>query len=173
MSGHSKWNTIKRKKGAADAKRGKIFTKLIKEITLAARLGGPEHEGNARLRQAVMAAKEENMPRDNIDRAIKKGSGGADGSTSYEEVVYEGYGPGGAAILVEAMTDNKNRTVAEIRHIFQNMAGTLVIIDVCPGFLKRRGASYWIKRVSAKTPSWKSPLMQAPKMSEKRKTNSK
>jgi YebC/PmpR family DNA-binding regulatory protein len=118
MSGHSKWNTIKRKKGAADAKRGKIFTKLIKEITLAARLGGPDQEGNARLRQAIMAAKEENMPKDNIDRAVKKGAGAADGSAGYEEVVYEGYGPGGVAVLVEAMTDNKNRTVAEVRHIF-------------------------------------------------------
>ncbi|HET6459147.1 MAG TPA: YebC/PmpR family DNA-binding transcriptional regulator [Syntrophales bacterium] len=125
MSGHSKWNTIKRKKGAADTKRGKIFTKLIKEITLAARLGGSDPEGNARLRQAIMAAKEENMPKDNIDRAIKKGVGGADGSGGYEEVVYEGYGPGGAAVLVEAMTDNKNRTVAEIRHIFSKHGGNL------------------------------------------------
>jgi len=125
MSGHSKWNTIKRKKGAADTKRGKTFTKLIKEITLAARLGGSDPEGNARLRQAIMAAKEENMPKDNIDRAIKKGVGGADGSAGYEEVVYEGYGPGGAAVLVEAMTDNKNRTVAEIRHIFSKHGGNL------------------------------------------------
>jgi len=125
MSGHSKWNTIKRKKGAADAKRGKIFTKLIKEITLAARLAGPDREGNARLRQAIMAAKEENMPKDNIDRAIKKGTGGAEGSAGYEELIYEGYGPGGVAVLVEAMTDNKNRTVAEIRHIFSKHGGNL------------------------------------------------
>ena len=125
MSGHSKWNTIKRKKGAADAKRGKIFTKLIKEITLAARLGGSDQEGNARLSQAIMAAKEENMPKDNIDRAVKKGAGGADGSAGYEEVVYEGYGPGGVAVLVEAMTDNKNRTVAEVRHIFSKHGGNL------------------------------------------------
>jgi YebC/PmpR family DNA-binding regulatory protein len=125
MSGHSKWNTIKRKKGAADAKRGKIFTKLIKEITLAARLAGPDPEGNARLRQAIMAAKEENMPKDNIDRAVKKGTGGAEGSAGYEEVVYEGYGPGGVAVLVEVMTDNKNRTVAEIRHIFSKHGGNL------------------------------------------------
>ncbi|HYA14345.1 MAG TPA: YebC/PmpR family DNA-binding transcriptional regulator [Syntrophales bacterium] len=125
MSGHSKWNTIKRKKGAADAKRGKIFTKLIKEITLSARLGGPDPEGNARLRQAILAAKEENMPKDNIDRAIKKGTGGAEGSTNFEEVVYEGYGPGGVAVLVEVMTDNKNRTVAEIRHIFSKHGGNL------------------------------------------------
>ncbi|MEN6317640.1 MAG: YebC/PmpR family DNA-binding transcriptional regulator [Syntrophaceae bacterium] len=125
MSGHSKWNTIKRKKGAVDAKRGKIFTKLIKEITLAARLGGPDQEGNARLRQAIMAAKEENMPKENIDRAIKKGTGGGEGSANFEEVSYEGYGPGGVAVLVEVMTDNKNRTVAEIRHIFSKHGGNL------------------------------------------------
>ena len=125
MSGHSKWSTIKRKKGAIDAKRGKIFTKVIKEITLAARLGGGDIEGNSRLRQAVMAAKEENMPKDNIDRAIKKGIGGGDGAAAYEEITYEGYGPGGAAVIVEIMTDNKNRTVAEIRHIFSKHGGNL------------------------------------------------
>ena len=125
MSGHSKWSTIKRKKGAIDAKRGKIFTKIIKEITLAARLGGGDIEGNARLRQAVLAAKEENMPKDNIERAIKKGIGGGEGAANYEEVTYEGYGPGGVAVLVEIMTDNKNRTVAEIRHIFSKHGGNL------------------------------------------------
>ena len=125
MSGHSKWNTIKRKKGAVDAKRGKIFTKIIKEITLAARLGGTDPEGNARLRQAIIAAKEENMPKDNIDRAIKKGAGGGEGSANYEDVIYEGYGPGGVAVLIEVMTDNKNRTVAEIRHIFSKHGGNL------------------------------------------------
>jgi YebC/PmpR family DNA-binding regulatory protein len=125
MSGHSKWSTIKRKKGALDAKRGKAFTKLIKEITLAARLGGGDIEANARLRQAVMAAKEENMPRDNIDRAVKKGTGELEGGANYEEVTYEGYGPGGVAVLVEVMTDNKNRTVAEIRHIFSKHGGNL------------------------------------------------
>jgi len=125
MSGHSKWSTIKRKKGALDAKKGKIFTKIIKEITLAAKLGGGDIEGNARLRQAVMLAKEENMPKDNIERAIKKGVGGGEGVSNYEEVTYEGYGPGGAAVLVEVMTDNKNRTVAEIRHIFSKHGGNL------------------------------------------------
>ncbi len=125
MSGHSKWSTIKRKKGAIDAKRGKIFTKIIKEITLAARLGGGDIEGNARLRQAVMAAKEENMPKDNIERAIKKGAGGGEGAAAYEEITYEGYGPGGAAVIVDIMTDNKNRTVAEIRHIFSKHGGNL------------------------------------------------
>ncbi len=125
MSGHSKWSTIKRKKGAIDSKRGKIFTKLIKEITLAARLGGGDIEGNARLRSAVLAAKEENMPKDNIDRAIKKGTGELAGGAAYEEVTYEGYGPAGVAVIVEVMTDNKNRTVAEIRHIFSKHGGNL------------------------------------------------
>jgi YebC/PmpR family DNA-binding regulatory protein len=125
MSGHSKWSTIKRKKGAIDSKRGKIFTKLIKEITLAARLGGGDIEGNARLRSAVLAAKEENMPKDNIDRAIKKGTGELGGGIAYEEITYEGYGPAGVAVIVEVMTDNKNRTVAEIRHIFSKHGGNL------------------------------------------------
>ncbi|MBN2250959.1 MAG: YebC/PmpR family DNA-binding transcriptional regulator, partial [Candidatus Altiarchaeota archaeon] len=125
MSGHSKWSTIKHKKGAADAKRGKIFTKIIKEITLAARLGGGDIEGNARLRQAIAAAKAENMPKDNMEKAIKKGSGELEGGAAYEEVIYEGYGPGGVAVLVEVMTDNKNRTVSEIRHIFSKHGGNL------------------------------------------------
>ena len=125
MSGHSKWSTIKRKKGAIDSKRGKIFTKLIKEITLAARLGGGDLDGNARLRSAILAAKEENMPKDNIDRAVKKGTGELGGGAAYEEVTYEGYGPGGVAVIVEVMTDNKNRTVAEIRHIFSKHGGNL------------------------------------------------
>jgi len=124
MSGHSKWSTIKRKKGALDAKKGKIFTKIAKEISLAARLGGGDPEGNSRLRQAILAAKAENMPKDNIDRAVKKGCGGLDGG-QYEEITYEGYGPGGVAVLVEVMTDNRNRTVAEIRHIFSKYGGNL------------------------------------------------
>jgi len=125
MSGHSKWSTIKRKKGAVDAKRGKIFTKITKEISLAARLGGSDPEGNPRLRQAIMTAKAENMPKDNIEKAIKKGAGELGGAASYEEIVYEGYGPGGVAVLVEVMTDNKNRTVAEIRHMFSKHSGNL------------------------------------------------
>jgi YebC/PmpR family DNA-binding regulatory protein len=124
VSGHSKWSTIKRKKGANDAKRGKIFTKLIKEITIAAKMGGGDPEGNPRLRSAVTAAKSENMPKDNIDRAIKKGTGDLDGAV-YEEILYEGYGPGGIAVLVETMTDNKNRTVADIRHYFAKSGGNL------------------------------------------------
>ena len=125
MSGHSKWSTIKRKKGEIDSKRGKIFTKLIKEITLAARLGGGDIEGNPRLRQAVLDAKEVNMPKDNIDRAKKKGTGELAGAAAYEETTYEGYGPAGVAVIVDVMTDNKNRTVAEIRHIFSKHGGNL------------------------------------------------
>jgi YebC/PmpR family DNA-binding regulatory protein len=124
MSGHSKWSTIKRKKGATDAKRGKIFTKLIKEITVAARTGGGDPDANPRLRTAIASAKADNMPKDNIDRAIKKGTGELEG-VSYEEVFYEGYGPGGAAVLVESLTDNRNRTVADIRYIFSKSGGSL------------------------------------------------
>lgn len=124
MSGHNKWSTIKHKKGAADAKRGKMFSKLIKEITIAARMGGGDPEGNPRLRTAVNTARNANMPKDNIERAIKRGTGEIEGVT-YEEIVYEGYGPGGVAVLVEALTDNKNRTVAEIRHIFDKYSGNL------------------------------------------------
>jgi len=124
MSGHSKWSTIKHKKGAQDAKRGKIFTKLIKEITVAARMGGGDPNSNPRLRTAIQAAKDENMPKDNLERAIKKGTGELEGQ-NYEEIIYEGYGPGGAAVLIESLTDNKNRTVAEIRHIFSKNSGNL------------------------------------------------
>ncbi len=124
MSGHSKWSTIKRKKGAVDAKRGKIFTRLIKEITVAARMGGGEPDGNPRLRSAISTAKSENMPKDNIARAIKKGTGEIAGEV-YEEILYEGYGPGGVAVLVECMTDNRNRTVADIRHYFAKSNGNL------------------------------------------------
>jgi YebC/PmpR family DNA-binding regulatory protein len=124
VSGHSKWSTIKRKKGAADAKRGRIFTRLIKEITVAARMGGGDPEGNPRLRTAIGTAKSENMPKDNIERAIKKGTGELEGAV-YEEITYEGYGPGGVAVMVECMTDNKNRTVADIRHAFSKSGGNL------------------------------------------------
>lgn len=124
MSGHSKWSTIKRKKGAIDAKRGKVFTRLIKEITVAARGGGGDPDGNPRLRSAIATAKAENMPKDNITRAIKKGTGEIAGEV-YEEILYEGYGPGGVAVLVECMTDNRNRTVADIRHYFVKSNGNL------------------------------------------------
>ncbi len=124
MSGHSKWSTIRHKKAAQDAKRGKIFTKLIKEITVAARLGGGDPDANPRLRTAIAAAKAENMPKENIERAIKKGTGELEGA-AYEEVTYEGYGPGGVAILVHAMTDNRNRAASEIRYIFSKNGGSL------------------------------------------------
>ncbi len=124
MSGHNKWSSIKHKKQAADAKRGKVFTKLIKEITVAARTGGGDATANARLRSAIQAAKVENMPKDNIDRAIKKGTGELEGA-SYEELTYEGYGAGGAAVYLESLTDNKNRTVSDVRHIFSRHNGSL------------------------------------------------
>lgn len=124
MSGHSKWHSIKHKKAAADAKRGKIFTKLIREISVAARAGGGDPEKNARLRKAVNEARAANMPADNIKRAIMKGTGQLEGS-QYEEVSYEGYGPGGVAILVQVLTDNKNRTVSELRHIFSKNGGRM------------------------------------------------
>ena len=124
MSGHSKWASIKHKKGAVDAKRGKVFTKLIKEITVAARLGGKDSDSNSRLRVAVATAKAENMPKENIERAIKKGTGDLEGS-NYEEVTYEGYGPGGVAVLIEVLTDNKNRAVADLRHLFERSGGNL------------------------------------------------
>lgn len=124
MAGHSKWKQIKRKKAATDAKRGAVFTRLIREITIAAKQGGSDPAGNARLRTAIDAAKAENMPWDNIERAIKKGTGELEG-VLYQEVTYEGYGPGGAAIFIEATTDNANRTVADIRHLFSRHGGNL------------------------------------------------
>jgi YebC/PmpR family DNA-binding regulatory protein len=138
MSGHSKWSTIRHKKGAADARRGKIFTKLIKEITVAARMGGGDPGANPRLRSAVVAAKAENMPKDNIERAIKKGTGELEG-VNYEESQYEGYGPGGAAVLVESLTDNKNRAVSEIRHIFSKNGGNLGESGCVSWMFKKKG----------------------------------
>ena len=124
MSGHSKWSTIKRKKGAADAKRGKIFTKLIRELSTAARIGGGDLDSNPRLRLVVDKAKQANMPKDNIERAIKKGAGGGE-AEAYEEFVYEGYGPGGVAVLIETLSDNKNRTVGDVRHALSKHGGNL------------------------------------------------
>lgn len=124
MSGHSKWSTIKHKKGAADAKRGRLFTKLIKEITMSAKVGGGTVDSNPRLRSAIQAAKKASMPADNIDKAVKRGTGELEGVV-YEEITYEGYGPGGAAILVEVMTDNKNRTTAEVRHLLTKYGGNM------------------------------------------------
>src|ERR1044072_4559550 len=124
MSGHSKWHSIKHKKGALDAKRGKLFTKFIKEIPRAARTGGGDPDANARLRKAILDAKGGNMPNETIDRAIRRGTGEEEG-VNYEEITYEGYGPGGVALLIQSMTDNRNRTVAEIRHIFSKNGGNL------------------------------------------------
>ncbi|MFQ5513374.1 MAG: YebC/PmpR family DNA-binding transcriptional regulator [Myxococcota bacterium] len=124
MSGHSKWSTIKRKKGAADAKRGKVFTQLIRELTIAARTGGGSPHANPRLRLAIDKARGQNMPKDNIERAIKKGTGELEGDR-LEEVRYEGYGPGGVAVIVDTLTDNRNRTVGDIRHLFGKFGGNL------------------------------------------------
>jgi len=138
MSGHSKWATIKRKKAATDAARGKIFSKYIKEITIAARAGGGDPGANPRLRTAIAAAKGVNMPAGNIERAIKKGAGGGEGS-SYEEVHYEGYGPSGVALLVECATDNRNRAAGEIRHIFSKYGGNLAEAGAVSYLFKLRG----------------------------------
>jgi len=138
MAGHSKWANIKHRKGAQDAKRGKIFTKLIKEITVAAKLGGGDLEANARLRTAIDKAKGENMPKDTIDRAIKKGTGDLD-SVNYEEGSFEGYGPGGVAVIVEFMTDNRTRTVADVRHIFTKHNGSLGVNGSVAFLFDRKG----------------------------------
>ncbi len=138
MAGHSKWANIKHRKGAQDAKRGKIFTKLIKEITIAAKIGGGDLEANARLRLAVDKAKQANMPKDNIDRAIKKGTGDLDGVV-YEEGVFEGYGPGGVAVIVEFMTDNRTRTVADVRHAFNKYGGSLGVSGSVAFMFDRKG----------------------------------
>jgi YebC/PmpR family DNA-binding regulatory protein len=139
MSGHSKWSKVKHVKAVVDAKRGKIFTKVIKEITVAAKMGGGDVEGNPRLRAAVLAAKAANMPADNIKRAIQKGTGELPGVT-YEEITYEGYGPGGVAILVEAMTDNKNRTVSEMRYVFSRNNGNMGEAGCVSWMFHKRGS---------------------------------
>ena len=138
MSGHSKWSTIKRKKGAADAAREKIFTKVIKEITIAARMGGGDPEGNPRLRLAIQNAKTNNMPQDNITRAIKKGTGELEG-VHYEDVTYEGYGPSGVALIIEAATDNRNRTVSELRHLITRNGGNLAEAGAVSWNFERKG----------------------------------
>lgn len=147
MSGHSKWATIKHKKGATDAKRGKIFTKLIKEITVAAKTGGGDPDANARLRKGILDAKAANMPNDTIDRAVKRGSGELDG-VNYDEITYEGYGIGGVAVLVETMTDNRNRTVADLRHIFSKNGGNLGEAGSVAWMFDKKG--YFVIEKSAK-----------------------
>jgi YebC/PmpR family DNA-binding regulatory protein len=138
MSGHSKWHTIKHKKGAADAKRGKIFTRLIKELTVAARSGGGDPDMNPRLRTIVAEAKANNMPRENIERAIRRGTGEEPG-VSYEEITYEGYGPGGVALMIQTLTDNKNRTVGEIRHMLGKYNGNLAAENSVAWMFARKG----------------------------------
>ena len=138
MSGHSKWATIKHKKAATDARRGKVFTKTLKEITVAARLGGGDVKGNPRLRAAVLEARANSVPNDTIDRAIKKGTGDLEGEI-YEEIILEGYGPGGVAILVESTTDNRNRTVGEVRHLFTRHGGALAEPGAVAWIFTRRG----------------------------------
>ena len=138
MSGHSKWHTIKHKKGAADARRGKVFTRIIKELTVAARNGGGDVNMNPRLRTIVADAKAQNMPRENIERAIRRGTGEEPG-VSYEDVTYEGYGPGGVALMIETLTDNKNRTVGEIRHLLAKHAGNLAAENSVAWMFSRKG----------------------------------
>ena len=138
MSGHSKWHTIKHKKGAADAKRGKIFTRLIKELTVAARSGGGDPDMNPRLRTIIAEAKANNMPRENIERAIRRGTGEEPG-VSYEEIMYEGYGPGGVAMMIQTLTDNKNRTVGEIRHLLGKWNGNLAAENSVAWMFTRKG----------------------------------
>jgi YebC/PmpR family DNA-binding regulatory protein len=138
MSGHSKWHTIKHKKGAADAKRGKIFTRIIKELTVAARNGGGDPDTNPRLRTIVAEAKANNMPRENIERAIRRGTGEEPG-VSYEEINYEGYGPGGAAVILDVVTDNKNRTVGELRHLLEKHGGNLAAAGAVAWMFDKKG----------------------------------
>jgi YebC/PmpR family DNA-binding regulatory protein len=138
MSGHSKWHSIKHKKAAADAKRGKVFTRVIRELTIAAKMGGGDPSGNPRLRTAIAAAKEVNMPWKNIESAIKKGTGELEGAT-YEEITYEGYGPGGVAIMVDCTTDNRNRTAAEIRHLFSKANGNLGAVGSVSYLFEKQG----------------------------------
>jgi len=150
MSGHNKWSSIKHKKGAADAKRGKIFSKLIKEITLAARVGGGDPNGNASLRTILDKARAANMPKDNVERAIKKGTGELEGF-ALEEVTFEGYGPAGVAVMVETLTDNRNRTVAELRHIFEKSGGNLGAAGCVGWIFSKHGVLTFDKAVGEET----------------------
>jgi YebC/PmpR family DNA-binding regulatory protein len=162
MSGHSKWATIKHKKGAADAKRGQMFTKLIKEISIAARMGGGDPDGNPRLRTAVLKARAANMPKDNVDRAIKKGTGELEGTT-YEELTYEAYAPGGGALLIEVLTDNKNRAAAEIRNLLTRSGANLGTSGSVSYLFKRARASFpTTGRLTARIRSWKRPSTPEP-----------
>jgi YebC/PmpR family DNA-binding regulatory protein len=158
MSGHSKWSTIKHKKAATDARRGKMFSKILKEITVAARLGGGDPKGNARLRSALLEARSNSVPGDNIDRAIKKGTGELEAEV-YEEIVYEGYGPGGVAVMVEAATDNRNRTANEVRHTFARNGGNLGEAG-CVGWMFHRRGYFAIERSAFKGEMDEEKLME-------------
>ncbi|HLX08323.1 MAG TPA: YebC/PmpR family DNA-binding transcriptional regulator [Thermoanaerobaculia bacterium] len=164
MSGHSKWSTIKHRKAATDARRGKLFTKLLREITVAARLGGGDPKSNPRLRSALLEARSSSVPGDTIDRAIKKGTGELEGE-SYEEVIYEGYGPGGVAILVEGMTDNRNRTASEVRHLFTRHGGNLGDSGSVTWMFTRRG--YFAIERGASTPATSGTSKPQPEDDEK------
>src|SRR5260370_17981897 len=159
MSGHSKWSTIKHRKAATDARRGKLFTKLLREITVSARMGGGDPKANSRLRSALVEARSNSVPGDTIDRAIKKGTGELEGE-SYEEVIYEGYGPGGVAILVEGMTDNRNRTASAARHLFTRHGGNLGDSGSVTWMFTRRGY-FAIQRGGShpRTPANEEPVM--------------
>lgn len=157
MSGHSKWHTIKHKKGAADAKRGKLFTKIIKEITVAARMGGGDEEANPRLRTIVLKAKAANMPKDNIERAIKKGTGDLDG-VDYVELSYEAYAPGGVGLLIEALTDNKNRTAADVRTILSKSGGQLASSGAVSYMFNRKGVIVYETEVVELDPLFEAAL---------------
>jgi len=169
MSGHSKWASIKHKKGALDAKRGKIFTKIIREMSIAARIGGGDLGSNPRLRTAVEKAKSVNMPADNIKRAIQKGTGELEG-TSYEDITLEGYGPGGVAILVEGTTDNRNRTVSEIRHGFTKYGGNLATAGSVSYLFKPRGYIAIAREKVSELKLWSSPWRREPRTSWPRAT---
>jgi YebC/PmpR family DNA-binding regulatory protein len=158
MSGHSKWSTIKHRKAATDARRGKVFTKVLREITVAARLGGGDPKANPRLRSALVEARSNSVPGDTIERAIKKGTGELEGE-AYEEVIYEGYGPGGVAILVEGMTDNRNRTASEVRHLFTRHGGNLGDSGSVTWMFSRRGY-FAIERVTPEDPMNEEKFME-------------
>jgi len=162
MSGHSKWATIKHKKGAADAKRGQMFTKLIKEISIAARMGGGDPDANPRLRTAILKAKAANMPKDNVERAIKKGTGELEG-VNYEELTYEAYAPGGVAVLIEVLTDNKNRAAADVRNILNKPGGSLATAGAVSRLLSARVLSPLTAKNILKTRLWKQPWKAAPR----------
>ena len=159
MSGHSKWENIKRKKGATDAARAKVFTKIGREIAVVVKMGGPDPAGNAKLRDLIAKAKANNVPNDNIDRIIKKAAGDGD-KNNYEEMVYEGYGPGGVAVIVECLTDNKNRTAGDVRHYFDKFGGNLGTSGCVSFMFSDKGRSLLKTTALTRTRSWRTALRQ-------------